>query len=31
MENDIAYEKALDEAKKIHIDPIRLSKIDPQG
>ena len=29
MENDIAYEKALDEAKKIHIDPIGLSKLDP--
>ena len=31
MENDIAYKKALDEAKKIHIDPIGLSKLDPQG
>ena len=31
MENDIAYEKALDEAKKIYIDPIGLSMLDPQG
>lgn len=31
MENDIAYKKALDEAKKIHTDPIGLSKLNPQG
>lgn len=31
MENDPSYKKALDEAKKIHNDPIRLSKADPQG